>query len=348
MLRITFMLLILINLYADKIKDITNIVGIRDNQLIGYGLVIGLNGTGDGGSKFTNKSLQSLLQGVDIKIDAASIKSKNIAAVIVTSTLPAFARAGDQLDVTISSIGSASSLEGGQLLTTPLKAVDGNIYALSSGAVTVGGKSGKGDTLNYHTTVGKVLNGALVEREVKNDIYSKSKATLSLKQTSLNNAIIVQKTLNRFFKEKVAVAIDARTINLTRAQELSMVEFLAKVEDLDVDYYVDEKIIIDERTGTIVSGINITVDPVIITHGALTIKISPQFQMPFEDKNIKDIGEGMMINQKNSLLLSDIKAPTVASVTRALQKLGQSPKDIVAILLAMRKAGAIRVSIEVV
>lgn len=346
--RLLLLVLLFTSIYADKIKDISNIVGIRENQLMGYGLVIGLDGTGDGGSQFTNQTMSSILQSVNVKVDSNAIKSKNIASVIVTASFPAFARVGDQLDITISSIGGASSLEGGQLLLTQLKAVDGQVYALAQGAVTVGGKSGSGDAVDYHTTVGKVIGGALVEREIENELYEKTKATLSLKQTNLNNAVAVQKALNTFFNNKVATAIDARTIKLERPEELSMVEFLAKVQNIDIDYSNESKIVIDERTGTIVAGIDVTVQPVVITHGGLTIKISPKFQMPLESETNKDIGEGIMIDTQNSIMSSSSETPTVANITRALQKLGQTPKDIVAILLAMKKVGAIRVKIEVV
>jgi len=346
--KLLFFLLLLINVYADKIKDITNIVGIRDNQLIGQGLIVGLNGTGDGGSKSSSQALASILQGLDAKIDASSLKSKNIASVIVTANLPAFARNGDKLDITISSIGSASSLEGGQLLMTPLKAIDGNIYAVAQGAVSVGGKSGKGDTVSYHTTSANVLDGATVEKEMNVALHKLQTITLSLKQTNLNNAISIQNSINKYFANKSAIAIDARTITLTKPKNITMVEYLAKLQDIDVEFHRQEKIIIDEKTGTIVAGIDVRVDPVVITHGGLTIKISPKYQLPVADKDNIDYGEGIMINRVNGILSTNSKAPTVASVTRALQKLGQTPKDVVAILLAMRKMGAIRVKIEVI
>jgi flagellar P-ring protein precursor FlgI len=347
-MRFLLIFLLLLPLQADKIKDITNIVGIRDNQLIGYGLVVGLNGTGDGSSKATTQSMASLLEGLNVKIDANAIKSKNIASVVVTANLPAFARSGDRLDITLSSIGSASSLEGGQLLMTPLKAIDGNIYAVAQGAVSVGGKSGKGDAVAYHTTAANVINGATVEKEMPTKLHDLKSTTLSLKQTNINNAIAVQNSINRAFGLHSALAVDARTIKLTKPEHVTMVEFLAKLQNIEVEFHREEKIIIDEKTGTIVAGIDVTVDPVVVTHGELTIKISPRHQLPLADENNVDLSEGMMLDRQNSILATDTKAPTIASVTRALQKLGQTPKDIVAILLAMRKMGAIRVKVEVV
>ena len=169
---------------ATQIKELANIVGVRDNQLIGYGLVVGLNGTGDGStSKFTIQSLSNMLQGVNVKINPDDIKSKNAAAVMVTAKLPAFARHGDKLDIEISSIGDAKSLQGGTLLMTPLKGVDGDIYALAQGPLSIGGKSA-GRSGGNHPTVGTILNGALVEREVTYDIYNQDSIKLSLKDTN--------------------------------------------------------------------------------------------------------------------------------------------------------------------
>ena len=187
-------LLITVSLNAEKIKEIANIVGVRENQVIGYGLVVGLAGTGDGSSsRFTIRSLSNLLQTVGVKIDPSAIKSKNVAAVMVTASLPAFARQGDRLDVSISSIGDAKSLEGGMLLMTALKGVDGNIYALSQGQVTVGGRNTKGSGAKNHTTAGIVFQGATVEKEVVYDIYNQSFANLSLKKLKFQDSCFYTK-----------------------------------------------------------------------------------------------------------------------------------------------------------
>jgi len=179
-------------------------------------------------------------------------------------------------------------------------------------------------------------------------LHTLKQITLSLKTTNINNAIAVQNSINSYFGLKTALAIDARTIKLTKPKNVTMVEFLARLQNIDVYYQKEQKIIIDEKTGTIIAGIDTTVDPVVITHGGLTIKISPKYQMPQQTKENIDIGGGIMINQKTSILSTNAKLPTIANITRALQKLGQTPKDIVAILLAMRKMGAIRVKVEVI
>jgi flagellar P-ring protein precursor FlgI len=345
-LKYLFLIFLLLgSMFAEKVKDIANIIGVRENQLIGYGLVVGLKGTGDGSSsQFTLRSLSNLLQTVNVKIDPDDIKSKNIAAVIVTSKLPSFARSGDKVDVSISSIGDAKSLEGGTLLMTPLKAVDGNIYAIAQGAITIGGRNSEGGIAN-HTTNAKIFEGAIVEKEAAYDIYSKDTATLSLKRSNFKTAVSVQNRLNKIFDENTAVAIDPRTIKLNKPAQSSMVEFLSSVLDADVYYEKEEKIVIDERTGTVVSGINILVDPVVITHGEITIKIHPQNYAP---KEAKKLGDNVAIGVENNMLYMKKSKVTVANITRSLHKLGANPKSIISILETIKKAGAIRAKLEII
>lgn len=331
---------------AEKIREISNIIGVRENPVIGYGLVVGLNGTGDGSSSlFTLRSLSNLLQTVNVKIDPADIKSKNVAAVIVTTNLPAFSRQGDKLDVAISSIGDAKSLEGGTLLMTALKGVDGNIYALSQGALSIGGKNGKGGGEKNHATSGSIFGGGIVEREVVYDIYNQNFANLSLKKTNFSTAIAIQDGLNAFFGEDVAKAIDPRTIRLEKPQDGSMIEFLAKTLEVEVAYQKIEKIIIDEKTGTIVSGVNIKVDPVVITHGDLTIKISPK-NTELSPQSV-DMKEDVLVGVDENLLQISDGEITVANISRALHKLGATPKDIISILENIKRAGAISAVLEV-
>ena len=222
--------------FSAKVSDLVNIVGVRDNQLIGYGLVVGLNGTGDKTTSiFTMQSISNMLDSVNVKVDANDISSKNTAAVMVTAKLPAFARQGDKIDILVSSIGDAKSLEGGTLLLTPLSGLDGRIYAVAQGAVGIGGKSERGGSAN-HPLAGVLLNGATVEREVSYDLYNKINATLSLKESNFQNAIRIQRSINAAFATNtqegqtqiipIATAIDPRTIKLQRPQEMSMVEFL--------------------------------------------------------------------------------------------------------------------------
>jgi len=336
-------------IYAMKIKDISNVVGVRENQLIGYGLVVGLEGTGDGsGSAFTLQSLANMLEAMNIKVNPNDINSKNVAAVIVTANIPPFARQGDKIDLTISSIGDAKSIEGGTLLLTPLKGVDGEIYALGQGAVSIGGRNGRGGGERNHATAGKVPLGATIERDVAYDLYSQTTATLSLKTSNFQNAISIQNTLNRFFDDSVAAAVDPRTIRLKKPDEMSMVEFLATVQELQIDFSQTEKIVIDERTGTIVAGVNISVQPVVITHKDITIKIENVELLPKPNEGNIAMGDELNIGLTTNTLQTTKNGSTVANIARSLQKMGAEPTDIIAILEAMKRAGAIQADLEVI
>lgn len=332
--------------FSAQIKDIANIVGVRDNQLIGYGLVVGLNGSGDGSSsEFTIQSLSNMLQSVNVKINPNDIKSKNTAAVMVTAKLPPFARQGDKLDISISSIGDAKSLQGGTLLMTPLKGVDGEIYALAQGALTLGGK-GAGN----HVTAGTVFGGALVEREVAYEIYNQDAFFLSLKESNFAAASNVQNAINLNAGGELAVALDSRTVRVARPSDANMIDFIAGILSIDVDYKALDKIIIDEKTGTIVSGINVAVDPVVITHGDITIKIEPNAydEIDPQDRSVVDIRDGVAVDANSNRLLINGDKTTVASIARALNKLGASPSDIIAVMENLKRVGAIHVNLEVI
>ncbi len=331
-------LLFALTLQAQKIGEIANIVGVRDNQLIGYGLVVGLNGTGDkSASKFTMQSIANMLESVNVKVSPNDIKSKNIAAVMITATLPAFAKQGDKLDIVVSSIGDAKSITGGTLLMTPLTAVDGNIYALAQGAITQG-ESG-------NALAGNVLSGATVEREVSYDLYNKTQAILSLKSSDFQNAIKVQKVLNSVFGENIAKAVDSRTIKVSKPQNLSMIEFLALVQEVEVNYSMKEKIIVDERSGTIIAGVGITIEPIVITHGGLTIKITEE---KINDPKSIELGNGLSLSANQGIISTNGKKPTISNIVRALQKMGATPKNIISILSAMKQSGALSAALEIV
>lgn len=344
---VRFLLVALLSITAansEKIKEVSSVVGVRDNQLIGYGLVVGLKGTGDGtASKFTAQSIANLLQGVNVKVDPNDIKSKNTAAVMVTTKLPPFGRQGDKIDVVVSSIGDAKSIEGGTLLMTPLKAVDGNIYALAQGPVGIGGRNEGGGAGGNHPLAGLILGGAVIEKEITYDLYNMQYATLSLESSNFLNAVAVQNTVNRFFSDS-AIALDPRTIRIKKPDDMSMVEFLASVNELEINYDKTQKVVIDERTGTIVAGIDVTVEPVVITQGELTIKINyPNNGMV----GAMDMGDGVSIDANTNTINSNNR-PTVANIARSLQKLGATPKDIISVIEAMKKAGAITAEVEII
>jgi len=327
------------SLQAIKIKEVTNILGVRDNQLIGYGLIVGLDGTGDSSSPFTNQTLASMLQGVNIKISPSAIKSKNIASVVVTASLPPFIRQGDKIDITVSSIGDAKSLKGGTLIITPLKGLDGQIYAIAQGILNMkSGGAGMPDT------VAKISRGAIVEREVGDPLLNSKNITLTLKHSSFTNANEIQSAINASFQSNIANAIDSRTIKLIKPSKLSSVEFISTLENIVVSYNVLDKIVIDSTSGTIIAGLNVEVEPVLVTHRDITVQIESTFVLVPSDN---DIGDGVLVDKEENIITTTRK-PTVAGVARALQKMGATPKDIISIFTAMRKSGAIVVDIEVI
>lgn len=342
-------LLLITSVYATKLTQVSKIVGVRDNQLIGYGLVIGLNGTGDGtSSQFTLQSLSNMLQSMNVQIQPQAIKSKNIAAVVITASIDTFARQGDKIDIQVSSIGDAKSLEGGTLLLTPLKGVDGKIYALAQGPLSIGGKNVKGSATQNQTTGGMIYGGATVERELAYDLYNKQYINISLNESSFSNAIATQRAINAYYNTEVAVAIDPKTIKLKRPSNLSMIEFLANLNDIEIMYENQERIVINERTGTIVAGTNLVVDPVVITHGEITIKIEESDLLPEADQNNVALDQGVMLGLQDNKILTKQGSNTIANIARSLQKLGATPKDIISILEAMKKAGAIKAKLEII
>ena len=331
-------------LEATTIKDLTNVRGVRENQLIGYGLVVGLSGVGDGSSsKFTQRAVSSMLQSVNVKIDAKDIKSKNVAAVMVTAVLPPFSRHGDKIDIEVSSMGDAKSIVGGTLLLTPLKSVDGEIYALAQGKIDKGYLA-EGQKLKRETSA-KIYEGALVEKELGFDIYNKNRIQLSLKKEDFNTAVKIQNIINKTFGVKSAVALDSRTVQVTRPSNYSMVEYLAKIDMINVWSVKTDKIVIDQRTGTVVAGVDIMIDPIVISQGDLTLRIEGTKNLP-QGRDNQYVSDSASINVKNNVV--SMRKVTVANVTRVLQKMGSKPADIIAIIQAMKKQGAIRAELEII
>ena len=345
-MRLTILILLFLSqvLEATTIKDLTNVRGVRENQLIGYGLVVGLSGVGDGSSsKFTQRAVSSMLQSVNVKIDAKDIKSKNVAAVMVTAVLPPFSRHGDKIDIEVSSMGDAKSIVGGTLLLTPLKSVDGEIYALAQGKIDKGYLA-EGQKVKRETSA-KIYEGALVEKELGFDIYNKNRIQLSLKKEDFNTAVKIQNIINKTFGVKSAVALDPRTVQVTRPSNYSMVEYLAKVDMINVWSVKTDKIVIDQRTGTVVAGVDIMIDPIVISQGDLTLRIEGTKNLP-QGRDNQYVSDSASINVKNNVV--SMRKVTVANVTRVLQKMGSKPADIIAIIQAMKKQGAIRAEVEII
>ncbi|MFZ3047587.1 MAG: flagellar basal body P-ring protein FlgI, partial [Desulfatirhabdiaceae bacterium] len=280
---LTIMVILVLTLFghadAARIKDIVDIQGVRQNQLVGYGLVVGLNGTGDGNkTKFTVQSLASMLEKMGLTIDPDAIKVKNVAAVMVTAEMPPFARAGSQLDVSVSSIGDAQNLQGGTLLFTPLKAANGQIYAMAQGAVSTGGFSAQGTGANVQKnfpTVARVANGATIEKEVQSNFNQKDNIALILHNPDFTTATRIADSINTSLAENPARVSDSGTVQVrVPGKYLDNVSgLMTMIENLNVTPDVTSKVVVNERTGTVVIGENVRVSTVAIAHGNLSIQI---------------------------------------------------------------------------
>lgn len=311
---------------ANRIKDIVNIKGVRDNPLVGYGLVIGLRGTGDAGGEITNTSMKKMFQTLGLD-PVQEVSSANVAAVIVTAKLPPFGRIGQKLDITISSIGDASSLAGGTLLVTPLKGGDGKVYAVASGAVSIGGlQNGQ-----KFATTGSIPSGATIEKEVENSFASKKSLRLSLKRPDFTTAARVVRTVNENLGGKFASASDSATIDLIVPPnyQRNLVNLIAIVENYRVNQDQKAKIIINEKTGTIVAGGEISLTKVAISHGGLTLNVG---------KEAKNAPQG-------PLQIID-KKTTLNELVGALNAIGASTEDLISIFQTLKRNGALTAEIE--
>ncbi len=343
-----FIFLIFNFIYSQTIKDVSNIVGIRDNQLIGYGLVVGLAGTGDK-SQFTMQSLQNLLRNSYIKIPTSSIKSKNIAAVMVTAKLPAFARQGDKIKVAISAIGDAKSIDHGQLLLTQLKAVDGEVYALAQGSIVADSKN---------STTGFIYEGATIENEVPFSLENENSVKLSLFRNNAKQAYTIEKKINEIFGMPLAKATDTRTIEVKKPQNISIVKFISELQDIQLNSDFKKRIIIDINRETIIAGADIPIEPVTVARDNFTIRVKKTTlsENEWDDKKInqgRDIGDDVRLNNKpiavniNNTLMNSKNTPTVSDLVRALRVMKIPMTDIIDTLKMIKELGALDVEIEI-
>ena len=365
--------------YSARIKDITSIKGIRQNQLLGYGLIIGLNGTGDkGGTKFTIQGLVNMLEHMGVHVDPDEVKVKNVAAVVVSAKLPPFARVGKKIDVTLSSIGDAKSLQGGTLLLTPLKGVDGKVYALAQGPISIGGYSaggaaGGGVTKN-HPTVGKISGGANIEKEIPLSIMSQNEMTIMLNNPYFNTADRAAKAINLRIGENVAEAIDPGTLKFSIPEKFqnNVVNLIAQVGEIQVEPDSIAKVIVNEKTGTVVVGENVRIQKVAVAHGNLSINIKenknvsqPQPFAPsgagvaprqMRDGTVVAPGGSTVVTsesqvavaEENSRLLLIPKGRTIGELVNALNAIGVTPRDLITILQAIKAAGALQGELEII
>ncbi len=335
----TFLMVSLIfisDAWGARLKDISNIRGVRENQLIGYGLVVGLKGTGDGKSEYTSKSLLRMLDKLGVKLDATEVSSKNVAAVIVTANLPSFAKAGNNLDITVSSVGDASSLAGGMLLQTPLKAANEEVFAVAQGALVLGGDPG-------HPTVARMPNGAIIERDLASDFASRKMFRLTLNNPDFTTAARTALTLNRELGGHYAVAKDGGTVDIVVpfSFEGRGVELLATIEGVEVNPDSKAKIVFNEKTGTVVMGDKVRIGKVAISHGSLTVKIGKTDKADSEKNQNKTSQEG---GDRVGIIEG---GASVGDLVQSLNRLGVTPKDLITILQAMKAAGALNGDLEV-
>ncbi len=344
---------------ADKLRDLCDVVGARDNQLVGYGVVTGLNGTGDDITvPFAQQSLRALMRRLGIQVDARQARLRNVAAVIVTATIPAFVREGSHLDITVSSMGNAKSLRGGVLVQTPLRGADRKTYAVGQGALVVGGFSAQGfsgsSIQENVTTTGRVPTGALVEREIKTNYWVREQLTLALRSPDFGTAQKVVEALDKAFGKDSAHALDGGSIDVKAPAELKgkPVELLAKLGEVEVDPVSSARVVINERTGTIVAGGDVHLSPVAIAQGGITISIQENKQVVQPNA----LAAGQTQTVQNSAVEASEKGPaltyvkgaaTLADVAQSLSTLGVSPRELASILQALKGAGALRAEIIV-
>jgi flagellar P-ring protein FlgI len=346
--------------YGARIKDIAFIEGVRPNQINGYGIVVGLNGTGDKTSAvYTMQSIANMLNRMGMKFDPKTIRVKNVAAVLVTAELPAFSKPGAKIDVLVSSLGDATSLQGGTLISTPLKGPDGTVYAVSQGPVSLAGFSagGKGNTVTKnHQTAGKIPNGAIIEKEVTVNLFGKDSLQLSLRSPDFTTAERISDEINKSFGAGAARPMDAGSVALTvpEAYRAAVVRYISMVEALDIKPDSVTRVVINERTGTVVMGERVRLSTVAISHGDISIEIKTQYYIsqpaPFSPKGETVVVpvEQTNVQEERAKLIVMPEGATLGDVVRALNLIGVTPRDLVAILQSIKAAGALQADLEII
>jgi flagellar P-ring protein precursor FlgI len=345
--------------FAARIKDIAYVSGVRPNVLIGYGLVVGLKRTGDMVQTiFTTQTLANMLEKMGIIIDPTQTKINNVAAVMVTAELPAFSRVGNRIDVTVSSLGDASSLEGGVLLMTPLKGGDGQTYAVAQGAVTVGGFAAAGQAGSVqknHPTVGRIANGAIVEQEIEYEAVKGDAVRISLRRSDFTNARKVAERINSVF-EGCAAAQDGGTISLSIPLSLreDPVKFLSIVENLDIKPDNEAKIVVDEKTGTIVIGEDVRIATVGISHGNISVQIKETKNvsqpLPYSKggQTVVTPDTEMRVEEEKGHFYYMEEGTSIRELVDALNAIGVSTRDVIIILQTIKASGALHAELQVI
>lgn len=353
---------------ADRLKDLTSIAGVRTNQLVGYGVVVGLAGTGDGSSGLTLQSLQSMVSQFGLVTDAANLTAKNAAAVMVTAEMPPFMKPGQKLDVTVSTVGGAKSLRGGMLLMTPLLGADGETYAIAQGSLVVGGlgvtgNDGSSVIVNV-PTVGRIPRGASIERMVETPFQSTDNVLLNLHQGDFSTAMRLAEAVNEVFGPEVATPLDASTVKIRAPLDPAQkVSFISLLENIEIEpARPAAKVIVNSRTGTIVIGGDVRVTPSVVTHGSLTVRINEDPQVT-PTTNVAQNAQGAVVTPGQPVVTDDTEivieeeparafifdpGVELSDVVDAINGVGASPADLVVILEALREAGALRAEIIVI
>ncbi len=357
-------LLLSSNAYAERVKDLASVAGVRNNQLAGYGIVVGLAGTGDQTSQtpFTVQSIVNMLTQFGITVPpGTNLQLKNVAAVSIYADLPAFSKPGQKIDVTVASIGNAKSIRGGSLLMAPLRGADGNVYAIAQGNLVVGGFGATGNdgsrvTVNIPST-GRIPNGATVERTVATDFHSREFIVLNLHSPDFTTSHRLAEQINKSIGEGTALAIDAVSVNIRPPQDpMHRTSFLAHLENLEVSPgSASARVIINSRTGTVVIGSNVRVTAAAVSHGSLVVTISEQ---PFASQPVapfSDAGETVVlpnsevsIEQEESSMFLFKPGASLEEIVQAVNRVGAAPGDLVAILEALKQAGALRAELIVI
>jgi len=342
-----------------RVKDVAQIEGVRDNQLLGYGIVIGLNRTGDRVQQnlYTRQTLQNLLERMGVTTSAATLKPENMATVLVTATLPPFARPGSKIDVTVSSLADARSLQGGTLILSPLKGVDGQIYAMAQGPLSIGGiaAGGRGNSVEInHPTVGRVPNGATVERSIAVELGASKPLTLILHDEDFTTASRLQQTINDMFGSGCARAVDGRNVDVNVPPDWTddVVGFLARLESLKLQTDAVAKVVINERTGTIIIGRNVKIASVAISQGGVVVRVGTEYDVS-QPEALSDKGQTVVTPRTNvsveertakSVIFPD--GASIDEVVRGLRAVGVTTSSIISILQAIKSAGALNAELE--
>ncbi len=345
--------------HAERIKDIASFEGMRDNQLVGFGLVAGLAGVGDTGNQ-TIDVMVNMLKRMGATVPASDIKTKDVAAVIITASLPPFPKPGMKLDALVSAIGDAKSLQGGTLLLAPLKGPDGKVYALAQGAVSVGGFIGGGGGTSVqknHTTAGRVPSGVTIENEPPFTLGSGNEIRLFLQRPDFTTATEVARKINEALgDETIATALDPTTVKIMIPKQYqgNLVKLISLVESLDVTVDMPALVVINERTGTVTIGENVRISPVAIAHGNLTIEIKTEYYVsqppphaPSSAQTVVVPTKTVNVKEQNASLVQ-MSGATLGEVVRGLNALGVTPRDLVSILQALKAAGALQAEMEII